>query len=667
MKFLIIVLFSTFAGITCDVFASGENQVNLARNGKPLAIVVIADHPSLTASYAAEEFVAHIELAAGTKLELFKESELPKADSSRIFIGDTAASRRLGIDTAALKPDEFVLRISHGDLYVVGKETPDANPTDEHNNHRGTLFGVYETLERFVGVRWLWPSTLGTFVPRTDNLVIADPLDEQQQPRLRFRAFHWNQVKMAARKYSKKTERLAFTEAGIKNYHRDLLVYLSRHRLGFTEKKPSTRHEFSYWWKKHGQEHPEWFMLNENGKRGPKEDANPWQLSHVPMCVSNPELHRYIVDKHWDGGDDLRLGEVDVRAFCQCEKCLAWDGPQPENPPDFAKVDYTPRLVSDRYARFWKTIYDMAVKRNPNVKVTTFLYWNYMPAPLGNIELHPGIYGEFVPWSGRTAYFPMRKEEEQWLREQWLGWERKNISIAYRPNYFHGGYVMPHLSTWQAGEFLRFAYKHGMVGTSFDSLFGHWAAKGPMLYMHMRLFWNPELEIAAIRQEYFSAFGPAAVQVERYFDYWEDYSQDCFGGRMYNPVSAHLCYPEKVFLPADKLLQDALEAAQTSPLPEFAARVEFLRAGLEHAKLAAKFTSFLDYGPLGEFGSVHGVKYEPVPVKNRQRFEQCRQALRELVAFRKAHEHQYIADYIDAAARENRRIDIDTLLKDDPQ
>ncbi|MDD4103385.1 MAG: hypothetical protein PHU80_12245, partial [Kiritimatiellae bacterium] len=229
------------------------------------------------------------------------------------------------------------------------------------------------------------------------------------------------------------------------------------------------------------------------------------------------------------------------------------------------------------------------------------------------------------------------------------------------------GYVMPHLSTWQSGEFLRFAYKHGMVGTSFDSLYGHWAAKGPMLYMHMRLFWNPELEIDDIRKEFFSAFGPAAEQVERYFDYWEAFSRTCNAGNMYNPVNTHKNYPEKVFPPAEKFLAAALTAAQGSPLPEFAARVEFLRAGLEHARLAARFTSFLDYGPLGEFGAVQGVKYDPVPIKDPQMFAACRQALRELVAFRRAHEHLYIADYIDAAGRENRRIDIDTLLKEDTE
>ena len=60
--------------------------------------------------------------------------------------------------------------------------------------------------------------------------------------------------------------------------------------------------------------------------------------------------------------------------------------------------------------------------------------------------------------------------------------------MAYRPNYLHDGYVMPHFETKQEGEFFKFAYDHGMEGARFDSLTGQWAAQLPRLYMHLRLF-----------------------------------------------------------------------------------------------------------------------------------------------------------------------------------
>ena len=50
-------------------------------------------------------------------------------------------------------------------------------------------------------------------------------------------------------------------------------------------------------------------------------------------------------------------------------------------PEDFRLLKYTPHSMGDRYARYWKTIYDLAVKRNPHVKIGVYLYHNTLPAP----------------------------------------------------------------------------------------------------------------------------------------------------------------------------------------------------------------------------------------------------------------------------------------------
>ena len=42
----------------------------------------------------------------------------------------------------------------------------------------------------------------------------------------------------------------------------------------------------------------------------------------------------------WDGKSVLRLGPGDRPGRCTCHRGRAWDGPQPENPPWFAKLIY---------------------------------------------------------------------------------------------------------------------------------------------------------------------------------------------------------------------------------------------------------------------------------------------------------------------------------------
>ena len=81
------------------------------------------------------------------------------------------------------------------------------------------------------------------------------------------------------------------------------------------------------WWAQFGKTHPDWFALRADGKRGLKVPrAGAW----TPLCVSNPEMQHFLVEKAWDGGDVLTLGETDAagESMCHCPRCQAWDGPR---------------------------------------------------------------------------------------------------------------------------------------------------------------------------------------------------------------------------------------------------------------------------------------------------------------------------------------------------
>lgn len=333
-------------------------------------------------------------------------------------------------------------------------------------------------------------------------------------------------------------------------------------------------------------------------------------------------------------------------------------------------------MASGRYARFWRTIQEMAAEHNPGeVLVGVYMYYNYFPAPAGEVTLNEKIYGEFVPWGfapghgglgsrlrgdSPVNFFPMPEEAFEWLKQQWLGWKNTGMRMGYRPNYLHDGWVMPMVNTRQAGEFLKFVADHGMEGADFDSLTGQWAAHGPKLYVHMRLLAKPELPIDEILDEYYEAFGPAAAEIREYFEYWEQYCIDN-AVRFYElfldigmrwqrfPVKGHEAFPPESFEPAEEILERAKEAAQEDPEPEYAARVEFIRKGLEHARLAGRLASLFN----GEYA---------IP-EDTERFENAVEALRELVEFRKAHEHMYISDYHTGAARhEPRRWNLEPLF-----
>ena len=589
---------------------SEGRPLRIVADGQAKATVVIADEPSPVARYAAEELVEHVRKATGVTLPVVRETDTPAGAPAhhRIFLGETQAAERQGLRAADLAPEAFILRTLNGDLYILGRES-DEDPLHQGNPWVGTLHGLYEILERSLKVRWLWPGELGTYIPAADEVTVA-PVNETIEPFLRYRL--WS------------------TDMGI----RPTAVFLRRHGMGGGA-RPFVGHFVQYWWDIYGKEYPEWFAMNAQGERvGPT------------LCVSNQELQKHLVDarsqpertplKHgawargtiyddyWNGGDVLSLGEADSTKFCHCAACQALDEPHPEG-LDLSHV-WMRRVLADRYAKLWQAAFERARRINPEVRITSFLYWQTFHAPLGDVRLGPDYHGEFVQWMGKTQWFPMPEDAYRHLEEQWLGWKKTGLTMAYRPNYFHGGYGLPFFSTRQAGEFLRFAYEHGNVGWAGDSLFNHWATQGPMLYMHMRLLKNPGMTVDQARAEYFSGFGPAAPQVERYFDYWEKFSHWVVENRSWpvwgvrQMVDAPHIYTPEVFASAAGVLDEALAAARQDARGEYARRVEFIRLGLDHAAATMTFMALLDDGA--------------VVLHDRERFEATRQAWRELQALR---------------------------------
>ena len=674
-----IVLPGTWAMLALSALTPATAQVSFVSGGSKEAVVVTADDPAMVATYAAEEFVRHIEKATGQRLQIVGETRIPEGFVSRVFIGRTEAARKQGIVAEKMKPDEFVLRTVGRDLYVMGIEDKARDvvlgePTDSEWTHKilhdgiygyrgpssispnGTLFGVYEILERYAGVRWLWPGELGTYVPRTKNVRVNKALNEYHVPKIAWRRFAWFHLVDALRRqdsYDPRTEKLAFSPQGLRSFWQATGIYLGRHRMGHSTHPPTFREEFSYKpWKRDTtliERFPHFYAMDGKGRRFGQPGS---EYTNADMCVSNPDLHRFILEKVWDGKGTLRLGQSNTIEYCQCTSCMNWDGPQPGpgEIPNFERGAYGPRSLSYRYARFWKTVYERAAKRNSNVRATVLMYQTTLPEP-GDIKLSANIYGQYCPWTGPATNFPMPDAIDQWSRKQWLGWKRTGMSMIWRPNHLHMGYTMPYLSTRQVGEFFKFAYKNGLKGYFFDSLRVSWATQGPMIYIHMALGWNPELDVETLRQDFWSAFGPAARQIERYFDYWEAYSLAHPAGSLYSPIRANAVYPPKVFAQQAAVLNEALKTAARHPLPEFAERVKFLQAGLEHARLSAGFMGTLDKGQ--------------VPT-DRGRLLKAKQALHELITFRRAKEHLFIADYLDAAAyRERRNVKgIDKLIED---
>ncbi len=595
------------ATIMTAVFATlaAAEPVALVADAEAKAIIVLPENPFPIATFAAEELVYHVEKATGAKLQVVYEPAAPELGRPVIYLGATQAARNAGIEANAASSEAVVLRTVGDALFIVGKDA-EGDPLNTRMTHAGALWGVYEILERYLGVRWLWPGPLGEHVPKTDSIRIP-VLDETIVPRFNQRLLRPG---LGPRGFAEANERVAFSPDARDEYAKNQTLFLRRHRMGmsadsyYAQPSSGSGHSFEGWWEEYGEAHPDWFQLNADGTRGPLDPNRP---NRVTMCVSNEGLHAEIVrrwqefrQKYPDQPVNIGVGENDDSGACLCEKCLEWNGPPPNltNLPAGLERSYEPTQASNRYARFLEAVRSKAAEIDPNVRVHMYAYVNYFWAPDPDIKLHPNIVIGFVPWFRWAGWFPRTDAEQEWIKEQWMGWQRSGASVYYRPNWFLDGYTMPLVYMHQFADAFQFYARHGMTGTDFDSLQGQWAAQGPNLYVLARIHVRPEMDIEELLDEYYGAFGPAASAVEEYFTYWEDYAiensprsadtirsqEDRFRRYANYALVADELYPPEVFAPAWEILERAQEDAKNADEPVYAERVEFLRQGLRHAE-----------------------------------------------------------------------------------
>lgn len=638
------------AGLLALAAAAARADVPVVVHGKPAAVIVLAENPTSVSRYAADELVAHLARATGATLAIVREGAEPADVPNRIYLGATRAAQAAGIDVAHLAPETYVLKTAGHNFIITGGDG--RGEALEFSVPAGTLFGVYEWLERAVGVRWLWPGDLGTYVPHTDTITAVDVNDTAAPP------FVQRQTR-GGLTFKSQYPALGFTEDAFKEYGREQAVFLRRHRMGKTEKMVYG-HAFTDWWKKYGAEHPEWFQLV-NGKRGPTKPGGSYS-----MCVSNPEFQHKIVElwqerrakNHETGPSYLNVVENGIMGLCECDNCRALDGPQPA---DFLEF-YSPRskmmgsrYVTDRYVKFWLAVQAEARKTDPEVTLIVYNYFNYFYAPSPGTKLNDHIIVGSYPSSG---WYPRSAEETAWYERQWRAWQATGAQLFSRGNYCLDGYCMPYIFAHSFAREFKFQVACGMMATDYDAITGQWAAQGPNLYLLVRLQEKPHADADQLLAEYYSAFGAAAPEIRAYFDYWENYATerraattkifddaDASHWRSW-PKVADEVFPAASFAPAEAILTRAAAAVKGDD--EAVRRVEFIRLGLVHAKLCAQAASCLSLThPEGDAA-------------------QGRKVLAELIAFRRAHERENIGNFNHSAWLEDASWRLPAELKQKP-
>ena len=562
--------------------ANATAAVDLVREGTPVGQIVVGESAPPFYQRLADSFAATVERSTGARLPVVREGQ-EKSGVPRLYVGPTHAAEALGLKGENLEEETYRIRTDGDAVYVVGRDAIDDGLPESSDRWRRTVeseptrWGLNKLLEDGLGVRWLWPGPLGTYVPHK-KVFSVPTLDVTYRPTLRTRRLSLGVPGL----------RLDFAKhPAMKPVFAEAYDWMANHQ-GNYRTEISVQHAFNDWWEKYGKEHPDWFVQPLAGQ--PFSDK-PY---HRKLRFTNPEVIEQIAKEYTEAGAPKywTVSENDGAGFDVSDEARALDLPPNQPVEDIwtAKGNLTARYVT-----FWNRIYDRLKQINPDVTLVALAYSCYQTPPPAERPL--------------TAKMIIGMVCSYRSFDEWKAWRAASngSQMVLRPNWGWIGANAPHLPLKQIHEFMQFASREGLLAFQLDSILGYWGTQGPNYYVMARMATRPDLSFDQVVDEYTSAFGAGAGKIREYLDYWQKQadengypvSRNLVPGGKYErlreegrisdswflgPREAMVdLYPDTVLNPAYELLAQA-EAQIGESDPEARERVKFLRSGLDEMR-----------------------------------------------------------------------------------
>lgn len=495
--------------------------------------VVIAPGAPSTVRFAATEMTNLLSQVLGGSVPL---RTAPAEGRTSIFLGTNAWSVAAGAHPERLPRDGFVIDVAT-DVVIAGIDDPNADMIrasafrggNSQRYARATLFGVYEFLERFAGVRFYFPGELGTIIPRKRTLDI---------PRGRIESAPDWQVRL----YSHTDESLGAWYEDLPKQQWRLATNLELYRLRMeTEHIPCCHGQAQeHLTERFAKTHPEYFHMGHTGKRrtafDPKRKAANSQLCHTSAvweeiykdarsCLlgESPDVRRICRKtegrgarrrEKWVWGWNAKPGKYfdimpnDGMTKCWCESCQA----------AYAKAKDPKKWATELIWGNTKRLAERLIEEGVPGYVTQMAYASY-----GSVPDFPIPTNVLVMVARQGAWSTPRKEA--WEREisDIAAWSRhlgRKVWIwNYPGKYNSSGTTIPAVSCstpHAMGRYLKSVVPY-VFGTYQESCTDRFFFQHLPLYVFSRIAWNNSADPEAILDEYNRLmFGAAAKDMDHY-------------------------------------------------------------------------------------------------------------------------------------------------------
>ena len=558
--------------------------------------------------FAAEELQQHLSLITGKNIPLVHSQKAIKPGSFVFMVGvadpNLKSTNKLAVEEARYRLDEKNARLYlFGDDYVASNRRAPKATSAWTRNRVGTLFAVYDFLNQELGVKWIKPGKDGITYKQQEQLVMSRT-NHRWVPRMLFRGWRteaWD--KKVQVRFNAKTPvafRLTPTELAAKQTEE--LIWQRRMKFG-RPNRPGYGHAFTKYWEKYGKQHPEWFALGKNGKRGVGAGQKAERLK---LCVSNPELLDAIAAEwqaKWLKNKNYNVYNAcpnDSRGYCRCKKCCALDVSK-DSDKHYAGIDgidnegilkkqakgetFETDPKSDRYVYFWNELLKRARQFNPKAKLIVYIYSDYRYPPRKQV-LADGVICGFVP---RFRDLVTTTDKE------WTEWKKRGMKEVFlRPNDFNDTAGMPMGNSKYIFDKFSLSKDYQLVGTDYDRAYNALDAElsGLAFYVLGQAFTYPEKSYDTLANEFYASFGNAKAEVSEFYRYWIKLFEQKrlakvryasgFEGRRYLFNNLQEFFQPKDFATAQQILLRALKKELPSRIRK---NIESIILANEHSRL----------------------------------------------------------------------------------
>ena len=386
---------------SCALFDTGP-RVTISRDQRATMDIVVSGDATPAERTACKELGEYLRKVTGADFIVVAEPDF-KGGTPAIYLGQTAFAKANGVDFATFGDEEWVIRSVWPDLILAG------------GRPRGTLYAVYEFLERQVGCHWLsWDSEV---IPHQPDLSVPI-MHLRGQPAFEPREIYFDWGRRDG-EMKIKTEDFLRRNRGQLPFQKDI--------GGFLKLPVDVVHTFytyvspKLWFDKH----PEYFSMDAGGKR---TYGNIGLIggSGSQLCLSNPDLPKITADSI---SQLIRQKEKD---FAEQEgfsrKFRVYDLVQEDNAsficlcPECKKISEREGSESGLLILYANRVAELLQQEYPDIKVRVMAYVSTDKPPL-KVRPRDNLIVYFADLYGKSECFrPLTHPFNQAQAEMLRGW-----------------------------------------------------------------------------------------------------------------------------------------------------------------------------------------------------------------------------------------------------